>query len=206
MSTYRNATSVVLARVEREPQQWEPSDGTKCPKERRTKILLLLLQTPGNSACISVSGTECKPSTASELSRRRRNYRDARRLRTKNIMNHELSQTPVPSAESLGHHDEIQPQPPKYRDASSQTDAEKELPLTPKPTSQYLSGIKLTAVVVGATLVVFLIMLDVSIISTVSLPRFTKMPDTFALRKFESNNSMIRRSHESLPNFTHWRM
>lgn len=85
------------------------------------------------------------------------------------MMEYELSQTPSQSADSLEHHKDVSIQPSKYTEASTQTDPEKEPPV--KEISPYVTGLKLGAVVAGTTLVVFLIMLDVSIISTVSQPQ-----------------------------------
>ncbi|KAK9772113.1 hypothetical protein SCAR479_11276 [Seiridium cardinale] len=91
------------------------------------------------------------------------------------MLEYELSQTPSQSAESLDRRDEArrddQPsQASRYIEAATQTDPEKENALI--EASPFLSGFKLAAVVIGTTLVIFLIMLDVSIIST-AVPRIT---------------------------------
>jgi hypothetical protein len=103
-------------------------------------------------------------------------------------MEYELSRTPARSAESLERFQGSELQPPNARpdtflsDATDARPTETETPAGTRPLSsanntssnseeesdQHLTGIRLLAVVGSITLVIFILLLDVSIISTVS--------------------------------------
>lgn len=75
-------------------------------------------------------------------------------------MEHELTELPARSSVSLGQYDMDRSEDAKNQEREVLTSVDEE----PK----YISGFKLGAVVGSITLVVFILLLDVSIISTVS--------------------------------------
>lgn len=86
-------------------------------------------------------------------------------------MEYELTQTPAQSRERLDLDNARQEEHPSNKNSTVQNNTATEAPLSSSNDKDdgFLSGFKLASVVGGATLVVFLILLDVSIISTVSL-------------------------------------
>lgn len=84
------------------------------------------------------------------------------------IMDYELTQTPAQSTVSLGQHAHPQDQDARKVPIIQPNPEQQEPPSADDDNCTYLTGLKLSAVVSSTTLVVFLILLDVSIISTVS--------------------------------------
>ncbi|KAI0127436.1 major facilitator superfamily domain-containing protein [Xylariales sp. AK1849] len=108
-----------------------------------------------------------------EYEERRKFTQETMVIEDQRTMAYELDQTPARSAESLGNHDTSQAEDLSNRNSPMPPNAMADTPLSPSQEKHaYLTGLKLAAVVGSTTLVVFLILLDVSIIST-AVPRIT---------------------------------
>lgn len=98
------------------------------------------------------------------------------------MMEHELNDTPAPSTTgmSTGNQTMVEPEETKQEETKAEasntksedvratTSSTEPLSLKPEDDTKYISGFKLAAVIGSITMVVFILLLDVSIIATVS--------------------------------------